>query len=175
MSAPEFSHRVAVEKVARTGTPLLLVAGEDARARLAARFGLLSLESLSADLLLTRDARGVALSGMLAAEAVQSCVVSLEPVPVRVEERLALRFEVPAPPEPDAEVELSAEALDVLPIEGGEIDVGEAVAQSLGLALDPYPRAAPEVLAEARRRLMSEEEAAAMARAAGPFARLAKG
>ena len=36
-----------------------------------------------------------------------------------------------------------AEALDVLPIEQDSIDLGEAVAQSLFLALDPYPRADP--------------------------------
>ena len=62
----------------------------------------------------------------------------------------------------------------MLPIEGRSIDLGEAAAQSLGLALDPYPRAGAEALAAARRRLLSEEaaaerEAAEKARA-NPFA-----
>ena len=44
------------------------------------------------------------------------------------------------------EVVLDAEAEDVEPLVAGAIDIGEAVAQQLSLALDPFPRA-PEALA----------------------------
>ena len=48
---------------------------------------------------------------------------------------------------------LSGEAELVEPAPGGVVDIGEAVAQQLSLALDPFPRApgvaAPEAAAEA--------------------------
>jgi hypothetical protein len=53
-----------------------------------------------------------------------------------------------------------------VPLEGERIDIGEAVAQSLALGLDPYPRVAN---AQARLKalgVLSEGEA-------GPFAALA--
>jgi hypothetical protein len=40
---------------------------------------------------------------------------------------------------PDEEFELSAEDCDTLPLEG-RIDLGELAAETLALALDPYPR-----------------------------------
>ncbi len=51
----------------------------------------------------------------------------------------------------DEETELSADALDTMPIEGGAIDLGEAAAETMALALDPFPRApdAAAVLREA--------------------------
>ncbi len=78
---------------------------------------------------------------------------------------------------PEAEeVELAGTDLDVLPLEGDALDLGEAVAQSLGLALDPYPRASDEVRAAAARFVLSEAEAEAIAAAdkaaASPFAAL---
>lgn len=169
---PEFSHRVAVERIPASGLTLHLAAGADARAALAARFGLLALDRLEGDLTLARDGRGVGLVGALVAEAVQACAISGEPVEARVSEAVALRFEPPADVPADAEIELSGDALDVLPIEEGAIDLGEALAQSLAIALDPYPKASADVLAEARRRLASEDALAAEARRANPFASL---
>ncbi len=169
---PEFSHRVAVERIPAAGLSLRLEAGPEARAKLARRFDLVALDRLEGELRLTRDARGVGLAGTLRAEVIQACVVSGEPVAGRIADELALRFERLADPVPDSEVELAAEALDLLPIEDGAIDLGEALAQSLALALDPYPRAGPEALAAARRRLRSEEEMAEEARGSSPFAAL---
>ena len=53
--------------------------------------------------------------------------------------------------------------LDVLPLDGELIDLGEVAADTLGLALDPFPHASETELAEARARLMNEEEAARLA------------
>ena len=38
-------------------------------------------------------------------------------------------------------MELAEGELDIVPYEGGAIDLGEAAAQTLVLALDPWPRA----------------------------------
>lgn len=40
------------------------------------------------------------------------------------------------------------EALDEIPYTNGMLDLGEAAAEQLGLALDPYPRAPGAVLPE---------------------------
>jgi len=42
------------------------------------------------------------------------------------------------PSRPDEEVELAADELDEIEYEGTQIDLGEAVAQSLALAIDPF-------------------------------------
>jgi uncharacterized metal-binding protein YceD (DUF177 family) len=42
--------------------------------------------------------------------------------------------------------ELADDADEVEPVIGGAIDLGEALAEELGLALDPYPRAAGATL-----------------------------
>src|SRR3546814_8978331 len=77
------------------------------------------------------------------------------------------------------EVELGEEDCDVLPMDGDSVDIGELAAETVSLALDPYPRLPDAALAEYRRLLTSEEEAQAAAdaekKANNPFAVLKKG
>jgi hypothetical protein len=102
------------------------------RAALARRFGLRSLDRLAAEVRLAPFGRGVRLEAALEADVVQDCVVSLQPVPGKVADRFTLVYgEAPA----------GDEETVVEPLEGDTIDIGEAVAQQLSLALDPYPRA----------------------------------
>ena len=171
----DFSLKLPLAKLTNQPQPLHLEAGEAARAALAARFGLAALDRLVADLDVARAGQGAMVTGRFEAEAVQNCIISGEPLPVQVADSIALRFE-PDAAVPGQEVELEADALDVIPFEGDSIDLAEAVAQSLLLARDPYPRASEDALARARCHLMSEEEAAeeqARAKAAAnPFAKL---
>jgi uncharacterized metal-binding protein YceD (DUF177 family) len=115
----------------------VLIATPEECAALAQRFGLVAVHSLSARVTLASDGPAVNASGTLSADVVQSCAVSGEDLPVRISETLSLRF-VPAPDERAAEVELEAEDLDEIEMEAGRFDLGEAVAQSLALAIDPY-------------------------------------
>jgi uncharacterized metal-binding protein YceD (DUF177 family) len=80
-------------------------------------------------------------------------------VPEELDEEFSLVFRphhVPAGNE--EEIELSEGELDVIFYDGGSIDMGEAVAETLSLSLDPYPRApeAETVLKEAG--VKSEDE-----------------
>lgn len=134
-------------------------------AAIARRFDLLALDRLDATLTVERLAGGIVVAGHVRGAGAQACVVSGLPVAFAIDEPLRLRFE-PLAIEAD-ELELSDADLDVLPLEGDTIDLGEAAAQAFGLALDPFPKAGDTALAEARRLLVSEEEAA---RAASPFA-----
>ena len=138
-------------------------------AALARRFALVSIGSLTAEVTLAAEGRTVRAAGRLRAEVVQSCAVSGEDLPVRIDEPLALRF-VPelAAPDPEEEVELEAGEMDEIEMDGTRFDLGEALAQSLVLAIDPYA-AGPN--AEAARRaggLLGEGEA-------GPLAEALKG
>jgi uncharacterized metal-binding protein YceD (DUF177 family) len=70
------------------------------------------------------------------------CVITLEPVAARVFGRFEVVF---APPGEDgklAEVFVDVEAADPPePLNDGQIDIGEMIAQHLSLQIDPYPRA----------------------------------
>ena len=174
---PEFSRLVRVRDIGTLARSEALVATPAERAALATRFGLLTLDSLTADLMLRQGAAGIEVRGQFAATGAQPCAVSAEPVPFALTEPVALQFS--AAVSEAEELELSDTDLDTLPLDGDEIDLGEAVAQSLGLALDPYPRAPAELRAEAARFIISEEEAAARAEAAkaaaNPFSALLSG
>ena len=168
MVAP-FRLVVALDRLGPTPSIFRVAPGPEALAGLAERFGLLALDRLEAELHVRRHAAGAEVSGIVSADVTQACIVSGESVHAAISEDIAIRFE----PETQAlDVELDAAALDVFPVEAGAIDLGEAVAELLAAALDPWPRAGEEALAAARTRLQSEEEAAAERAASGPFAAL---
>ncbi|MCT2399874.1 YceD family protein [Novosphingobium mangrovi (ex Huang et al. 2023)] len=136
-SKPEFSRALDVRQV--EGKEPHLEANEAERAALAARFGIVRVDSLAADLTLSRKDRTVDVRGRLKAEIVQSCAISAEDIPVSIDEDLFFRF-VPESTDhvPDEEIEISAEDCDEIEYTGTHIDLGEAVAQSLALAIDPF-------------------------------------
>jgi uncharacterized metal-binding protein YceD (DUF177 family) len=160
--APEFSRLVEIGQA--DGRQLRLEASEAERKTLAARFGLVRIDRLEAELALDRKGQEIAVSGRLAAEWVQSCAVSAEDFPVAIDEALGFRF-IPASAghQPDEEVEIGAEDCDEIEYSGTSIDLGEAVAQSLALAIDPYATG-PDA-DEARAGLARPEDS-------GPFAAL---
>jgi uncharacterized metal-binding protein YceD (DUF177 family) len=87
----------------------------------------------------------VRLAAEFTATVVQSCVVTLEPVESSISENFTLLY---GATEEQEEVVLDGEAETLEPLGEGAIDIGEAVAQQLSLALDPYPRA-PQAAGEA--------------------------
>ncbi len=119
--------------------PLVLEPDADERAGLAARFDIVRIETMRGEVVCARDGAAVNASGRLIAQIVQACAISGEDLAVAIDEPLVLRF-VPARAvavEED-EIELDADALDEIPYEGSAFDLGEALAQSLALAIDPF-------------------------------------
>lgn len=160
-------NRLAIDQI-RDGDRLELVAGEEERRAIAKRFGLLSLSLLEAAATLERDGPRIRALGRIRAELEQSCVATGEPVRETVNERFDILFvPEPATTAPDEEIEISGEECDTVFYAGGSIDLGSAIADTLALAIDPYPRSpgAEAVLQQAG--VLSEEQA-------GPFAVLAK-
>jgi uncharacterized metal-binding protein YceD (DUF177 family) len=117
--------------------PLKLEANEAECAALAERFGLVAIERLEAEVTLTPDGDAIDADGSLLADVVQSCAVSGDDLVVEIREPIVLRF-VPEKPSTEAEVELEEDELDEIAFAGHVFDLGEAVAQSLALAIDPY-------------------------------------
>jgi len=141
---PEFSYPVEVGDIPSTGLVVRIEADEAERKALAARFGLISLESLKAEMEIKPwRKRGVAVSGHFTAAVTQTCVVSLEPLSARLDEDFQDYFLPEADLRrliSDAEITLDVNAADPDPLEGDRIDAGELVAEHVSLAIDPYPR-----------------------------------
>jgi len=162
---PEFSRMVDLRHI--TPAPLTLSATEAERAALAARFGLVGIESLEAELRLHAEGDVVTATGRLRARWTQPCAISGEDLPQQADERLRLRF-VPegSLPEIDDEIELSGNDWDEIEYAGTGFDLGEAVAQSLALAIDPFACGPDADAARKAAGIVSEG-------VAGPFAALA--
>ena len=161
-----FAHHLRLDRIG-DGERVDLTADQDERTAIARRLGLGALSCLEAHAVLSREGEIVRARGRLAAALEQSCVVTNEPVPAHIDEAFELVFM----PEPEAgeedEIELGGGDLDVVFHDGSEIDLGTAIADTLALSLNPYPRSAGAEAALKEAGVLSESEA-------GPFAALAK-
>lgn len=144
--------------------PLELTATAEECAALAKRFALVAVKRLHAVIRLDGVGARISAKGRLTAEVVQSCAVSGDDLPARIDEPVDLRF-VPAAESHAEEVELASEELDEIEYSGGQFDLGEALAQTMALGIDPF---ATGPRADAARRaagMLDEGES-------GPFAAL---
>lgn len=136
---PEFSRTERVDQIGVAERTVAIAADPGERAALATRFALISLDRLEARFAVRGEAGAVIATGRVRGEVTQACAATGEPLPVSIDEAVSLRF-VADPLAGEEEVELSADAMDTLPIENGLIDLGEAAAETLALALDPFAR-----------------------------------
>ncbi len=140
----EFSRPITVEGiVSDKAMSVSIVASAEECAALAERFDLQSLSGLKGKVTILRVSEGkiIRVEGTIEAQAVQTCVVSLQAVPSRVRTAFDTYFTEDGD-EGDAQdfsLELEDEVSDVMA--DGILDLGELVAQYLSLELDPYPRA----------------------------------
>lgn len=150
----------------RDGMRLELAADEAERAAIVTRLDLNSLARLEAHVALERSGEEIRAHGRLRGALEQRCVASDVALPVHVDEPFDLMFRPEPSVAPDSEIELSDADCDVVFHDGAAIELGTALADTLALSLDPYPRSpdANEALREAG--VLSEEQA-------GPFAALA--
>lgn len=149
MTGAPFSRLVDIRGIGAAGLRETVAADAGERAAVAADFGILALGRLEAAIVLSVWNRvGLKLDGRLLADAVQACVVTLEPVGEHIDQPFSLTF---LPLEAQAsEVRTVAEAEVVVdfdaddppdPLVGPTLDLGAIVIEQLALALDPYPRA----------------------------------
>ncbi len=162
-----FAHQLRLDQI-RDGERLDLVADESERAAIAKRLGLPSVDRLEAHVTLAKTGNVVRASGRLGASLDQNCVVTNDPVPAHIDEPFEMVF-MPEPAEtsPDEEIELGESDCDVVFYDGAAIDLGTAIADTLALGLNPYPRSAGADAALKEAGVLTEEQAS-------PFAALAK-
>jgi uncharacterized metal-binding protein YceD (DUF177 family) len=142
MSPNEFARPIRIDTLGDGARAISIAAEEAERAALAKRFGLVSIDRLEADAALVLQGRTISAEGRLRGGVVQSCVATGDPLPVTINTEFSLRF-VPEDEAPTGEeLELEAGDLDVMTYDGSAIDLGEAVAETLLLSLDPFPRSA---------------------------------
>jgi uncharacterized metal-binding protein YceD (DUF177 family) len=173
MTALEFARPHRLDQIG-TGESRVHIAADPAeRAALAVRFDLLSVDSLESDYAIRRDASGIVARGHIKAQVIQACIATGDPVPATIDEDFAIRFLPESEGESADEIELDADECDTVFYAGSAIDLGEAAAETLALALDPFPRSpnAEETLKQAG--VLSEEEARRLAEESGPFGALA--
>ena len=144
-----------------------LEADEGERKALAERFGLIAIERLEADIELVAEDATVDATGVLSADIIQSCAVTGDDLPVAIREKIAVRFvpETGQQPVTEEDQEIDSSAIDEIGYEGTSFDLGEAIAESLALAIDPYATGPGADTARKEAGLLGEEDA-------GPFAAL---
>ncbi len=142
ISENEFSYLVKLDEIGAGSSGYDIVADEKARSKLAKRFDLIALDALSGQIALVRMGPNVHATGQMRGHVTQACIATGDPVPAEIDEPVDILF-LPEPQnDTDAEIELAPEDCDVMFYDNKVVDIGEAVSQSLGLALNPYPRSA---------------------------------
>jgi hypothetical protein len=144
-----FSETVRLNEIG-AGLQRTLAPDAAMRVRIARALDLASLDAFEAELSLVPNpdhgasaskGGGWRLSGRVKASAVQTCGITLEPLPVEIDERFSVDLVEQAPEVPeDEEIEIGVD--DDFPdvIEDGRIDLGQYAVEQLALTLDPFPR-----------------------------------
>lgn len=119
-----------------------LIADEAQRAVLAEQLELDSLDLLEAEIEVLPWGRDYEIKGTFRASVVQTCGVTLEPLPSQIEGRFSIKAsETPPVEEHDPEMEIGLETPDPPDlIENGQIDLAAYVIEHLALEIDPFPR-----------------------------------
>ncbi len=139
-AALPYSETVRVNQIG-AGLSRTLEPDADARKRIARALDLQGLEDFVTDISITPtpSTSEWTLKGRVTAHAVQTCGLTLEPLPVDVDRRFSIQLVEAAPQETD-EIEVTLDEEDADLIEDGKIDLGQYAVEQLALSLDPFPR-----------------------------------
>ena len=140
MSAPQlpYSEPVRLHQIG-SGVNRTLTPDAAARARIARALDLAALDAVEADVNLVPTASGWTLSGRVRADLAQTCGITLEPLPLKIDEAFSVQLALPVDEESEEIIiTLEDESPDV--VEDGQIDLGQYVVEQLALHLDPFPR-----------------------------------
>ena len=136
MSKPELFRPVRLDRIGPDESQHEVVATPEECEALARRLDIPAIRSLICRFDLRRGpVQSVIAAGYLQACVTRICVATLEPFEMSVKEDFHLRFV----PESALSEVIDPEADDEVPYSDETIDLGEAAAQQLALALDPYP------------------------------------
>ncbi|WP_333611933.1 DUF177 domain-containing protein [Brevundimonas bullata] len=110
--------------------------------RIVRALDLQALDMFEVDINLVPTVSGWRLDGRVMADAVQTCGLTLEPLPVRIDRRFSVQMVEATEHEADenAEIDLELDDDSADQIEGGSLDLGQYAVEQLALSLDPFPR-----------------------------------
>jgi uncharacterized metal-binding protein YceD (DUF177 family) len=176
-SSPEFSHPISASRLSFKPATYRLAANEAERAALARRFGLISLGRFEATVTLKREpGDAIRFDAEIDADLVQACIVTTDPVPARITDAFTLIYRADIDEATADQMALDNPEDEIIePLMGDSIDIGEAVAQQLSVAMDPYPRSvgAQSSIASVQADLVEDDEAGAPMARRNPFDALA--
>ena len=137
-----FAHQLRLDQI-RDGERLDLVADDGERRAIAERLGLAALDRLEAHATLSRTGQIVRAEGGSPPRSSRAASSPASPSPPMSTSRSRC-CSCPSrrKPTPEDEIELGEEDCDVVFYDGAAIDLGGAIADTLALSLDPYPRSA---------------------------------
>jgi len=135
-----YSEMVRINQIG-AGLKRSLEPDAEARQRIARALDLQALEDFVVDVEVTPtpSTSEWTMKGRVRAHAVQTCGLTLDPLPVDVDRRFSLQL-VEAAPQPTDEIEVTLDEEDADLIEDGKIDLGQYAVEQLALSLDPFPR-----------------------------------
>ena len=136
-----WSERVRLDQIGH-GLTRQLTASDIERAGIAETLELAALDRLEAEVQLKPSGPGWRMTGRLTADVVQTCGVTLEPLPSHIEADFSVDLADAGKVEPQARViEADPEAPDGPDlIEDGGVDLAAYVVEHLALEIDPWPR-----------------------------------
>ena len=141
-SGPEFSRSFALNTIGTTPRTVSISGDANECAALAARFDLVAIDRLEAQATLVSEGDSILCTGALRANVVQGCVATQAQVAAAINTNFTIRFVAHlTEAAPADEIEIDVDDCDMIEHDGQAIDLGEAVAQTLLLSLDPFPRA----------------------------------
>lgn len=145
MTDQPWSETLSLHELAHGPVRRTLIAPEAARKRIARQFNLDDLASLEAEVMVSPWLDGAEVRGRWHAALLQTCGVTLEPLPSEPEGEFVVRVlpagspNAPEPPAGEIEVDLEGEDPPDL-LDGETIDLAGYVVEHLGLEIDPFPR-----------------------------------
>ena len=176
-ASPEFSHPISASRLSFKPATYRLVANERERAALAKRFALISLDRFEATVTLKREpGDAIRFDAAIEADLVQACIVTTDPVPAHITDVFTLIYRADIDEATADQMALDNPEDEIIePLIGDSIDIGEAVAQQLSVAMDPYPRSvgAESSIASAQAGPIEDDEAGAPMARRNPFDALA--
>lgn len=149
----EWSHLIIVEEIPSQGKEFTITPNESEKKAIAKRLEIVSLDSLTAKLSVSRqNGHVIQVSGKFDAQLTQNCVVTMEPLKQQVSDEFDAWYADHEQAIPFKRVQQEAMAKremielpmleeneDPEQIEDGKIDLGELVTQYLSLSVNPYP------------------------------------
>lgn len=161
--ALDFHRFVRPADLSRLGQDIVIEADQHEKVALAEALDLVAIEDLTARLHLVPLADGLSAEGTLRCRLTYRCVATLDPFEAEIEERIERQFRrLSGEPQEEVELAYEDEPPDAISPEGA--DIGAFIAESLSLALDPYPRKPGAVFAGQEQSELSRSPFAALAK-----------